>query len=182
MRTIGLVRHFKVIQAKPEKSWMTSDEFDRWVIQYDQCEIQKDRPDLSEYNWDVCFSSDLSRAMETAKTIYLKDIIHTESLREIAIRSVFRTQLKLHYNIWTLLGRIAWLVSHRSQKEGKQETLKRIRKFVEQLEILDQPNLLIVSHGGLMFYLRKELVKRGYRGKSFLKAKNGMLYTYERRL
>ncbi|MDQ0194258.1 broad specificity phosphatase PhoE [Paenibacillus wynnii] len=182
MRIIGLVRHFKVVQSKPQKPWMTSDEFDRWIILYDQCEIYKDRLDLSEYNWDLCFSSDLSRAIETAKTIYLKDIIHTDSLREITIRSVFRTQLKLHYNIWTLLGRIAWLVSHRSQIEGKQETLKRIRKFVEQLEILEKPNLLIVSHGALMFYLRKELIKRGYKGKSFIKAKNGMLYTYERLL
>jgi len=36
--TIGLVRHFKVVDDT-KGLWMTSQQFDRWVEHYEQCDI-----------------------------------------------------------------------------------------------------------------------------------------------
>ncbi len=38
MKTIGLIRHYKVDQSRPKKKWMTSTEFDNWVLEYDHCD------------------------------------------------------------------------------------------------------------------------------------------------
>jgi hypothetical protein len=40
---------------------------------------------------------------------------------------------------------------------------------------------LIVSHAGMMFYLRKELLRRGFYGPKFGIADNGRLYVFERK-
>jgi len=39
---------------------------------------------------------------------------------------------------------------------------------------------LVVSHAGVMLYLRKELLRRGFRGPSFRLAEPGRLYVLER--
>lgn len=41
-------------------------------------------------------------------------------------------------------------------------------------------NVLLVSHGAIMYYIRKELLINGFTGPSVTKAKNGFLYTFEK--
>src|SRR5690606_15048389 len=180
MRTIGLVRHFKVLQSRPKKKWMTSAEFDAWVEEYDHCDVVRSPISLNSSEWDICMSSDLSRAVVTSKQLYDKEIIFTEHLREIKIKSVFDTHLRLHYYIWLLLGRIIWPLSNKAQPEGKQEIMKRVRGIIDQLEQSENSRLLIISHGALMLYMRYELRKRRYTGPLFLKPENGKLYTFHK--
>jgi broad specificity phosphatase PhoE len=179
MKTIGLVRHFKVIQSRPKKKWMTSIEFDAWVEEYDNCDVNLAPSLIDSSEWDMCMSSDLSRAVVTSKQLYNDDIIYTEQLREIKIKSFFNTNIKLHYSLWLIIGRITWFI-HKSQPEGKQETIERVRDILDQIEQLNVSNLLVVSHGALMWYIRKELRRRRYKGPIFIKPKNGKLYTFHK--
>ena len=41
-------------------------------------------------------------------------------------------------------------------------------------------DILIVSHGALMWCLRKALISKGFTGPHFAKAKNGYLYTFKK--
>ena len=76
--------------------------------------------------------------------------------------------------------RIAWLISHKSQLESISDLKKRINAVLD--EILsggDANNVLIVSHGALLIYMRKELLNRGFKGPKYKTPANGKLYVYE---
>lgn len=177
---IGLVRHFKVIY-KPKNSWMTSDQFNQWVEDYNNSDVNPVGHIGNDPKWEVCISSDLSRASKTAEIIYQGPIIKTDWLREIGIRSVNQSRIKLHYNIWLILSRMAWFFSHKSQEESKTETILRAAQIINWIEDnYMESNVLVVSHGGIMKSLIQELFKRGYRGKGFIKPENGRLYIYEK--
>ena len=49
-------------------------------------------------------------------------------------------------------------------------------------EMIDshQEDLLVVSHAGMMLYLRKELLRRGFCGPKFGMAEHARLYVFER--
>ncbi|MBG9733310.1 histidine phosphatase family protein [Paenibacillus alvei] len=175
---IGLVRHFKV-QYEPETKWMTSAEFNHWVEQYDQAEVILGDPPADNIAWSICVSSDLPRAVTTAEYIHQGGIMATNRLREIGMKAVFHTKMKLPHSFWMILARLAWSFSHPSQEEKKQDTLRRIREVTDWIEENCQSNVLIVCHGALMKYLHKELIRRGYKGQAFLKPQNGKLYLYE---
>jgi broad specificity phosphatase PhoE len=159
---------------------MTSTEFDDWVYNYDKRDIQYGSLLIDKSEWDVCISSNLYRAVETAKALCGNEIIYTDQLREIRINSVFIKKVKLPHVIWLILGRVAWWISHASQVEGRQETIKRIRKYVDYIVEHEASNLLIVSHGALMWYLRKELRNRGFKGEIFIEPRNGKIYIFNR--
>ena len=65
---IGLVRHFKV--DCPHKVMMTSKEFREWSEKYEHACILKKKVNMSGIHWDVCYCSDLERAVETAKEVF----------------------------------------------------------------------------------------------------------------
>ncbi|GAV11787.1 histidine phosphatase family protein [Paenibacillus sp. NAIST15-1] len=174
---IGLVRHFPV-QCKPEKKWMSSADFNHWVEQYDQAEVILADPPNDTTVWDLCVSSDLSRAVTTAEHIYTGRIITTHRLREIGMRSVFQSNVKLLHIVWMILSRLAWLCSHSSQEETKQQTLSRVKEVIDWIEAENQSNVLVICHGALMKVVHKELVRRDYKGKAEWKPQNGKLYVY----
>lgn len=176
---IGLMRHFKVIHQSDRK-WMNSEQFKEWIEQYDHSAIQLSTSSTLEDNWDVCLSSDLSRAVGTAETVYQGDIVQTSKLREIGIAPPWHTRLKLHYNLWLMLGRAAWYMSHKSQQETRTQTRTRARQVIDSLESYKDSNILIVCHGAFMRCLHQELLRSGYKGKGFAHPRNGILYAYER--
>lgn len=178
---IGLIRHFKV-QLHPTSSWLTADQFLAWIEQYDQAPIQVMDTQVRAEEWEVCFSSSLSRATRTASSIIQAPIIRSELLKEIELYPIGKIRVKLHITMWLILARIAWLVSHSSQRESKRQADQRAQQFIESIEN-DYPdkNVLIVSHGAFIRVLAKELKRRGYRGKTNWKPKNGKLYRYTRK-
>lgn len=178
---IGLVRHFKVIH-KWDREWMTSDQFNAWVEAYNNAEIEQSDLDYDYSEWNVCISSDLPRAIQTAETIYPGPIIATNRLREIEVQSIHPLgNLKLHYHMWLLMGRLAWYLSHRSQAERRSETRKRAGHIIDWIEEhYRDRNVLVVSHGAFMKVLTQVLYSRSYRGKGLVQPRNGAMYIFEK--
>lgn len=175
---IGLVRHFEVIHSYSK--FMTSKEFEEWIKIYDTAPVRKDYIDKSQIKWESCFSSDLPRALSTARHIYKEEIIRTKELREVPLSPVFKTNIKLPFALWTVLGRIAWLCSHGSQNEKKAETEERIRNLISYAIASQEKNTLLVTHGFLMKYIQEYLLEQGFKGEKFIKAKNGKIYIFEK--
>lgn len=175
---IGLVRHFKVnCDTKP---FMTSYDFEEWVKQYDNSDTIENKIELGDIIWDKCVSSDLSRAVKTAKTIFSGEIIKTDLLREVLIAAIFKTNMKLPYIFWCIAGRIAWYFNHKSQIETKEVTKKRVKEFLYNIENESNANILIVCHGFFMNALQQELKRRGFSGKTIKRPQNGTLYLYKK--
>jgi len=179
---IGLMRHYKV-SINNNKIWMDSVDFSNWVKEYDRSNIYINSSSNTKISWDVCYSSDLKRAIKTAEATYKGQVIKTKQLREIEINPLFDSRLRIHLNVWLILGRFGWLLNHPSQ-ENKNSTRLRARAFLDDVEENNQENqnVLIVSHGAFMTVLKQELYRRGYKGDKFAKPQNGRIYTYTRNL
>jgi broad specificity phosphatase PhoE len=177
---IGLVRHFKVAH-QPVSGRISGEQFNAWVEAYNQSNIESGVFSNSELNWEMCFSSDLPRAIHTATQIYTGDIIYTKQLREIEIVANSQTGIKLHHSIWLALGRIGWYMGHSSQPERRGSTLLRTQAVIERLERdFGSSNVLLVTHGAFMKVLAQQLAQRGYIGKRIFYPRNGELYLYEK--
>jgi broad specificity phosphatase PhoE len=176
---IGLVRHFKVKKDLPKKILIAQDELLRWFEEYDYCDIEYGEVDLGGIEWKSCFSSDLSRAVRTAETIHNGDVVKMKELRELGAHQVFKSNIKLPMVLWALLIRGIWLLDHKSQVERRADIQRRIRAALDEILSKAEGDILIVSHGALMLFIRKELIKRGFKGPRLRTPENGKLYLYE---
>jgi broad specificity phosphatase PhoE len=173
---VGLIRHFKVARGYPKKM-ITSKELIKWEKEYNESEVEEKEVDLLNIEWETCFSSDLARARVTAEKCFNGTIIYMEELREVALSPFFRMNIRLPLFIHILFIRFAWFFNHKSQLEKKGDVLNRINRALDSA--LDSgENILIVSHGGIMMYMRKELKRRGFKGPTFRRVDNGVIYTY----
>ncbi|AYA74443.1 histidine phosphatase family protein [Bacillus sp. Y1] len=173
---VGLVRHFKVTHGYPKK-YITAEELVKWEKEYNESNVEEKEIELSQVKWEKCFSSDLPRARITAERYFDGIIIYLEELREVALSPFFQKKIRLPLFIHILFIRFAWLVNHKSQQEKKSDVLKRVNKALD-LALQSGENVLIISHGGIMLYMSKELEKRGFRGPKFRRPENGVLYTF----
>lgn len=176
---IGLVRHFKVLSPHGNKN-INSVEFNDRMSGYDVYPVKPNEVNINSDEWDICYASTLSRAITTAKSIYDGEIITTPLIVEVPLSAFIITNTRLHYMVWQVVGRIAWLFSLKSQIEVKPETLVRVRKFIEEIETSGHQNILVVSHGFFMKVLVRELRRRGFKGKLDFAPKNGTLYSFEK--
>jgi len=178
---IGLVRHFEVECQLPGLGrWMTPGQFQQWLHEYEMSDIKDGEIEPSGIMWDKCYSSDLPRAFKTAQKIYDGQIIETKALRELVICPPTDRNIKLPVLLWLLLGRMAWMFSHKSQLETKPFFKERVKSIVQEIILKEDKDILIVSHGFLMIFLRKELIKRGFRGPNFKRPSNGKIYVFEK--
>ncbi len=174
---IGLVRHFKV--NCPHKNMMTSGEFREWSEKYERAGVIKNKVNMYGINWDICYSSDLPRAVATAREVYSGNIYVDRLLREVDNAPFIHTErLRLPFPVWHFFGRLAWFFRSRSQPENVRDTRRRVQRFVRQID-WSKDNVLIVSHGFLIFNLIFELFRLGFVGKEVHRVKNGILYIYE---
>ncbi|MFP4662722.1 MAG: histidine phosphatase family protein [Halanaerobiales bacterium] len=174
---IGLMRHFKVLHSS--KTFMNSAEFEEWIKHYDKADIKTADIPESQVEWEICYSSNLPRAVRTAEAVYKDNIIQREILREVPIAPVVSKSIVLPNKLWLTLGRLAYLFSHKSQPESIDETRERAKRIISEISSLGESNVLVVSHGFLMRFLQKELVKNGFKGEKFTRAENGQLYLFE---
>ena len=175
---VGLIRHFKVTRGYPNKI-VSSQELLRWMEEYDVSEVEANEVDLADVEWSKCYSSDLPRAQTTAKAIYSGDIKFLKELREIQLFPVLPTRARLPLHMHLFFIRVAWLINHKSQPISRKDLTNSISLTLDK--VLDSnENVLIVSHGGIMMFLRKELIRRGYHGPNFKVANNGELYVFEK--
>ena len=72
---VGLVRHFQVKKDFPKETLITPDQFNQWLNEYDESEIEDAEMDLCGIEWNICLASDLFRAAKTAEKIFSGNII-----------------------------------------------------------------------------------------------------------
>jgi broad specificity phosphatase PhoE len=174
---IGLVRHFKVNLKK--NRFMTSKQYNEYIKKYDVSEVIPNEL-VIDNEWDTCYCSSLSRAITTANTIYHGKIIITDKLVEIPSVALVNMKISIPYLVWGILGRFAWIRNHTSQTEGRMATLKRINEIIDIILKEKSKNILIVSHAGTLYEIKKILRKREFQGEKFIKARNGKLYIFQK--
>jgi broad specificity phosphatase PhoE len=104
-----------------------------------------------------------------------------EALREVRPYPVFTSRdFRLPLQLWSILARLAFAVSHRSQLESKASFEKRIKLVCDEMLSHGDENVLVVSHGMVMMQMRRELLSRGFRGPRFGIPAHGTLYLFER--
>lgn len=169
---IYFLRHFKVKDSS--KNWLNSDEFDKWVKDYDTFALEYSDIVLPK-NIDKIYVSSQNRAIKSADFLNL-DYEINDLLVEVPIKSFINTKFKLPKWLWLFVGRAAWFLNFK-QNETKKETNKRVEYFIQNLDMT--ANILIISHGFFMMLLVKKLKKIGYTGNISSKMSNGKVYILE---
>jgi len=175
---IGFVRHYKVDYKA--KKMMSSNDFEEYVTSYDNATVIENKIDLEHSQWNKCYCSDLTRAIITAKSIYDKELETTDLLREVKMYPVKKIRLKIPGFLWSISSRIAWKINHVSQLETSDDTKKRAKEFLSKLDLKEDENILIVSHGFFLITLINELKLLGFKGDIPRNMKNGYLYILEK--
>jgi len=178
---IGLVRHFKVKKGLPDKRIISAEELSQWFSEYDESEVEIAEMNLQGVKWDLCYASDLTRAVKTAEKIYSGEIVKTKDLREIAypvFGEIWRG--RLHFFLWAMLVRISWHFQHKAYKESRMDVQQRMSRFLDNLMERKETNILLVSHAAFMMEMRKELLHRGFKGPKLGTPENGKLYVFEK--
>ena len=177
---LGLIRHFPVKLPLPRSwEWLTAEELERWGTAYDASDVETFPLDLGAVPWARCLSSDLKRARITAEAAQAAPVEPLPLLREAEILRFGTGSLRLPALAWRWTLRLAWLTGHRCQRAARDAFMVRVRAVADLLDEA-QEDTLVVSHAGMMMFLRKELLKRGFRGPRFGIAKNAKLYVFER--
>lgn len=177
---VALVRHFKVAWDLPGKMFITPKELSRWFAEYEASDVEVKDVSLAEVKWEKCFSSDLLRAIKTAESIFLGEVIKMKELREIRPVVPINKEIRLPFLLYPLLLKAAWLVDNKSQTETKTDVEKRAKAVLDEILSNGQAATLVVSHANFMKFMRKELLYRGFEGPKFKTAENGKVYIYER--
>jgi broad specificity phosphatase PhoE len=158
---------------------MTAGELHRWRTTYDSARVIPVPLDLGAGVWSACISSDLDRAIATAKEAYPGEIEVTPLLREPELAEFRTGRLRLPVWLWQWVLRFAWMTGHRSQRPGRDDFWSRVSAVADALERRDG-DILVVSHAGMMAYLSAELIRRRYTGPKLRIPKHACLYVYEK--
>lgn len=116
---LGLLRHLKTTQRYMTDRRMDSEEYAAWLKAYDESGIIPAEVDLRGVEWEVCFSSDLPRAVQTARLVFPGEVIVTPLLREVTIGPFIRTQRRLPFMMWEIANRYGWSKDRASQPETR---------------------------------------------------------------
>lgn len=175
---IGLLRHYKV--NCPHKRMMTSNEFREWSDRYEVSKVIKNEVEMYGIVWDICYASDLPRAVATANEVYSGNLRIDKLLREVDNAPFIHTdRIKLPFEVWHICGRLAWYFKSKCQPETIEGTRRRINDFIDRID-WSKDNILIVFHGFMLYNFQKELRRRGFKGEKIRVVKNGVLYVFER--
>lgn len=175
MMTIGLIRHFKVKIKRPRKFLLSADEMIAWFDEYASAAIMHVEVDLRGVDWQHCCSSPLPRAVQTADAIFPGEVVCADILQELNVLPMLHKKLRLPAVIWG----IVILIKSTSRNAVTQQFRENISAFVDQLLDKHDRPLMVVSHGFVMMYLQKELLRRGFSGERFRLPENGKVYLFE---
>lgn len=157
---------------------MTSKEFREWSERYEKSKVIKKAVEMYGIEWDICYVSDMPRAITTAKEVYSGNLQIDKLLREVDNAPfIHSNRIKLPFEIWHACGRMAWFFKSKSQPETVVGTRRRINKFLDRID-WSKENILIVCHGFMIYNFQKELRRRGFKGEKLKVVRNGVLYQY----
>ncbi len=166
---ITLIRHGKPDCLK--KQWLSFAQFKEWIEAYKDVELDKNFvvPDSFEIFLSidkVVFSSDLPRAVQTAKNLS-SDLILDSLYREVefSLPKIF-IPLKLRPLMWMTLCRFIWFLGFNCQVESVRKTIMRAQEAADYLVSFakKQNNVVLVGHGFFNFFIANELRKKGWIG------------------
>lgn len=175
---IGVTRHFPVPHNRFR--WVGPQGFRDWVQWYNLEAPINIQTHQDQFNhWNLCISSDLSRAHTTAQHLFSGKVHTDPKWREVPF-AIPGLPLYLPIFAWKVIARVSWWMSQNCQVESRQESQQRISDNLELL-IQNYPNqnILIVTHGFLMQGVHKELKRLGFQGNIPIHPKGGTVYTFE---
>jgi len=175
---IGLIRHFPVEEGFPS-GWKTSAELLMWRKQYEASQVILGQADLGSFQATECISSDIERAIATAKAVFAGAVEQTALLREPDFAEFGTGDLRLPVWLWRWILLLCWVTGHRSQRACRNEFRHRVVAMAGLLEG-KAGNILVVSHAGMMTYLSAEFRRRGFAGPKLRMPKHATLYIYEK--
>lgn len=175
---IGLIRHFPV-EHKYLTGLVSQSQVLQWFSGYNEASLLNQQVDVGR-SWDICYSSELPRARQTAEAIYHGTPITTALLNEPSPDPLFKYNVRLPFMLWAMLIRLALVYNHPTQSHRKEVLEGRIRAWLTELLNHQTNNVLVVSHAFTMEILSRLLVQEGFTGKILNRPPNGVLYTYER--
>jgi len=174
---IGLVRHFKVNHPFPKKKLLSKSEVIEWFVGYDNTtNIEYKKVNLSEINWESCYSSPMIRTLNTARHIYNGKIEEIPELKELSILHRLPGRFKLPFIVWGTIVRIQSLSSNKDTDKFRSD----IGLFLDKIIAKKEGDILIVSHWFVMRIIRQELIKRKFSTDNFKSDEYGTLYIFER--
>lgn len=175
---IGLIRHFSVEQQLPS-GWITAAELNIWRQKYDASPVILGKTDLGSIQWTHCISSDLERAVATAKEVFCGPVEQSMLLREPDFVQFRTGGLRLPVWIWRWILGLLWATGRQSQRACRDEFHRRV---VDTADLLEDKagDILVVSHAGMMAYLSTEFRRRGFFGPKLRIPKHATLYIFEK--
>jgi broad specificity phosphatase PhoE len=171
---IGLVRHFKVKHDYPKKFLVGYDEIVRWFDHYNVADIEPRDVGPCGVTWEKCYASSLPRALQTARCLFSGDVIPRDDLTELNLLPLMNNYPRLPLLLWALLLRRKF----RSSNPITDAFAAKMGAFVDELLRADEGNVLVASHGFVMMFLQKELLRRGFTGERFNTPAHGKIYVF----
>jgi broad specificity phosphatase PhoE len=159
--------------------WWTAAQLLEWLQRYDAAETNPMVVSLEANGWTRCYCSDARRAVATAAALFPAGAVPTPLLREAGFCEFRTGQLKLPCWVWQGMLRLTWMTGHRSQRSARDEFRRRVLAVADLIES-EQSDILLISHAGMMSYLRSELGRRGFSGPRYGIAEHGKLYIFQR--
>jgi len=179
IQEIILIRHGEPMLDK--KSARSRRKMKQYIYDYDTAKVypfDKSPVQFAKGEIDTIYSSPIVRARDTAEKLFGGQfmIVEDSVFREFE-RGVFPLPfIHLRPKTWGVLSRIPWLIGfHPRSVEGFRSARKRAKNDVKFLELKAQQNgrTVLVAHGFLNRYLKKYLMKNGWKlshdgGKDYL--------------
>lgn len=172
---ISLMRHYKVDKVF-DKTY-NSQTFDEASIDYNHCQILDQSPPPRPKG--KLYASTMVRAQKTAELAFHETPDILEGIYEVTMRSAWDSDKELPRWIWEGIARFQWRMNHPRQRETYDDTMKRLKDALDQLEERGE-DAVLVMHGLVMRYMSALLRKRGFNGPVIVHAKNGSLYTFRK--
>lgn len=157
---ITFIRHSKVLFTW--KPFYNSNTFDLACLEYDSSSIGS--PQKMNFPEQTLLISNQQRSADTACSVVgEKEIIKTNLLNEIPLRSFIDTKIKLPVFFWMIAGRLQWYFNNSRQIESRTKSKERISQFIDYLE-QKQHDCLIIGHGFYFAQFVPEMKNRGFTG------------------
>ena len=123
---------------------------------------------------DICITSKLARAVDSARLLGVQDPIESELFNESELPHPNRLYIPLPWKLFLLIYRLLWLVGFRQNCAGKSRDRQRAREGSRFLSRLagEHDSVLLLGHGIMNRLLCSELQKIGWS----IDAENGSGY------
>ena len=173
---IVLVRHGR--PALPPQRPISGRTIGEWVRAYDEVGITEGAPpeNLARLvaTAGCVVTSDLRRSVESARRLASScDVRVDPELREAPLPESLGLTMRMPPGVWLVLARVVWWLRWCAIEEDVDATRQRADRVASRLCALagEHGSVAVVGHGIFNRYVARQLVKRGWRGPTFMPAK-----------